>query len=115
MEQQKFLSECAKSYPEVMAAVAYFRQAVQKQCKDVVHTRIKELCKVLHVSDQDLKLNEYAKPDRPVPACLDDYHWIGWKATPSDNLDIYSLIYGSYPKSVISVRRAAAIERSSGK
>jgi hypothetical protein len=93
MEQQQFLRECGKSYPEVWAALAYFRQLVQRQCETVVQKRIKEFCNVLAVSDKHLELKEYAYPDSPVPARLDHLKCLGWTARPSDNLHIYSYMY----------------------
>ena len=84
-DQEQFLLECGKSYPEAMVALGYFRQLVQQQCKPVVEERLKELSESLNVSRQSLKLIEYAEPDRPV-STLSEYLSVGWQAKRAENL-----------------------------
>jgi len=89
MNQEQFLSECGKSYPEAMVALGYFRQLVQQQCKPVVEKRLKELSEVLNVSRQSLSRPiEYAEPDRPV-STPSEYLNVGWQAKRADNLYLY--------------------------
>jgi hypothetical protein len=89
MNQEQFLSECGKSYPEAMVALGYFRQLVQQQCKPVVEKRLKELSEVLNVSHQSLsRPYEYAEPDRPV-STPSEYLNVGWQAKRADNLYLY--------------------------
>jgi|SRR5579863_919296 len=92
MNQEQFLCECGKSYPEAMAALGYFRQLVQKQCKAVVEKRLKELSDVLSVSHKSLKLIEYAEPDRPVSTPSEHLN-VGWQAKRADNLYLYFYLY----------------------
>ena len=89
MNQERFLIECGKSYPEAMVALGYFRQLVQQQCKPVVEKRLKELSEVLNVSHQSLsRPYEYAEPDRPV-STPSEYLNVGWQAKRADNLYLY--------------------------
>jgi hypothetical protein len=88
MNQQLFLSECGKSYPEVIAALAYFRQSIYQQCKPVVQKRIKEFAKALGVPHEKLKLSEYAWPDSYVPTDLTEMG-LGWKARRSQDLCLF--------------------------
>ena len=87
-DQEQFLLECGKSYPEAMVALGYFRQLVHKQCKPVVEKRLKELSEVLNVSHQSLKLIEYVYPDGPV-STPSEYLDVGWQAKRADNLYLY--------------------------
>jgi hypothetical protein len=90
-EQEQFLLECGKSYPEAMVALGYFRQLVQRQCKPVVEKRLKEVCEVLNVSRQSLSRpypSEYVDPDRPV-STPSEYLSVGWQAKRADNLYLY--------------------------
>jgi len=85
-DQEQFLLECGKSYPEAMVALGYFRQLVQQQCKPVVEKRLKELCEVLNVSRQSLSRPfAYAEPDRPV-STPSEYLSVGWQAKRAENL-----------------------------
>jgi hypothetical protein len=88
MNQQQFLQECGKSYPEAMAALGFFRQSVLQSCKTVIHKRISDLGEVLCISDQDLKLLEHARPDKPMSAVPDQVE-LGWKAKRSEDLYLY--------------------------
>jgi hypothetical protein len=88
MNQEQFLRECGKSYPEAMAALAYFRRSVQQQCIPVVQKYLKEFAEVLGVAHKDLKLTEYADPDRPTPAFSGVFS-LGWQAKRSDDLYLY--------------------------
>jgi len=85
MNQELFLSECGKSYPEAMVALGYFRQLVRQRCKPVVEKRLKELSDVLNVSRQSLKLIPYAEPDQLVSTLL-EYFNVGWQAKRAENL-----------------------------
>jgi hypothetical protein len=62
MNEQQFLRECGKPYPEAIAAMAHFRQLVQQQFDPVARKRTKELGKILSVSYDDLIWKEYAYP-----------------------------------------------------
>ncbi len=84
-DQEQFLLECGKSYPEAMVALGYFRQLVQQQCKPVVEKRLKELSEVLNVSHQSLKLIKYAEPDQ-LASTLSEYFSVGWQAKRAENL-----------------------------
>ena len=84
-DQEQFLPECGKSYPEAMVALGYFRQLVQRQCKPVVEKRLKELSEVLNVSHQSLRLIPYAEPDKLV-STLSEYFSVGWQAKRAENL-----------------------------
>ena len=84
MNQEQFLFECGKSYPEAMVALGYFRQLVQRQCKPVAKKHLKELSEVLNVS-QSLRLIPYAEPDKLV-STLPEYFNVGWQAKRAENL-----------------------------
>jgi hypothetical protein len=88
MNQEQFLFECGKSYPEAMVALGYFRQLVQQQCKPVVEKRLEELSEVLNVSRQSLRLIEYAEPDRLL-STPSEYLSVGWQAKRAENLYLY--------------------------
>lgn len=88
MNQDQFLRECGKSYPEAMAALGYFRTSILQQCKPVVQKRIREFAEILGVSAQDLKLTEYIEPDRPLPTVPDKIS-LGWQAKRSEDLYLY--------------------------
>ncbi|MCX6624328.1 MAG: hypothetical protein NTY38_25350 [Acidobacteria bacterium] len=92
MNEQQFLLECGKSYPDAMAALGYFRQLVQRQCEAVVRKRTQELCEVLGISSQDLKLQEHASPDKLSPA-VQDVVELGWKARRAENLWLRFYLY----------------------
>jgi hypothetical protein len=92
MNQQQFLLECGKSYPDAMAALAYFRQLVQQRCKPVVDQRLQEIGEILGVPRQDLKLLEHANPDKPAAAVPDQVE-LGWKAKRAENLYLYFYLY----------------------
>ena len=92
MNQKEFISQCAKTYPEVMAALAYFRQSIQQECKPVIQKRINEFAGVLGVPHEDLKLSEYAWPDKPALAHNDEFE-LGWQAKRADNLYLYFYMY----------------------
>jgi hypothetical protein len=88
VSQEEFLRECGKSYPEAMSALAYFRQAIQQQCKAVVQQRIDGFAEILGVSPWNLKLTEYAEPDNPKLTAWDETN-LGWQAKRSDDLYLY--------------------------
>jgi hypothetical protein len=88
MNQQQFLQECGKSYPEALAALGYFRQLVLQRCNTVVQKRIQELGEVLGVPHQELKLLEYARPDRIVSDVPDEVI-LGWRAKRLENFHLY--------------------------
>jgi hypothetical protein len=88
MNQKQFLSECGKSYPEVIAAMAYFRQSIQQQCKPVVQKRIPEFAEVLGIPVKALKIMEYAQPDK-LGAAVSDEICLGLQAKRSDDLFLY--------------------------
>jgi len=92
MNQQQFIRECGKSYPEAMAALGYFRQLVQQQCDPVVQKRIKELGKVIGVPHEDLRVTEYTNPDRPGPTIAEQVS-LGLLARRSENLYLYFYLY----------------------
>lgn len=88
MNQEQFLRECGKTYPEAIAAIAYFRESVQQKCRPVIDKRISELAKVLGVAGADLKLIRYAAPDSPTSVIRSPLN-LGWQAKRSDNLSLY--------------------------
>jgi hypothetical protein len=88
MNQEQFLCECGKSYPEAMAALGHFRQLIQQRCKAVVEKRLKELGDVLGVSHRSLRLIKYADPDRPV-STPSEYLNVGWQAKRAEDLIFY--------------------------
>jgi hypothetical protein len=92
MNQQQFLRECGKSYPEAVAALGYFRQLVRQQCERVVQKRIKDLGKVIGVSPQDLKITEYSDPDWLDSAVADQVS-LGLQARRSESLYLYFYLY----------------------
>lgn len=94
MEQQQFLRECGRSYPYVMAAVAYFRQLVQKQYKEVVQRRIEEFAEVIGLSRKDLKLTEYLYPAKPTPISSEPIY-LGLQAKRQEDLYLYFYSYWS--------------------
>ena len=92
MNQQQFLQECGKSYPDAMAALGFFRQLVQQRFKAVVQAHITELAEVLGIPRQDLKLLAYANPDKPAMAVSEEV-CLGCQAKRSENLDLYFCLY----------------------
>jgi hypothetical protein len=107
MNQEQFLHECSKTYPEAMAALGYFRQLIQEQCKTVVEKRLGEFAKAIGIA-QDLKLVEYAAPDRPVPNALNATD-LGWQARPSDELYLYFYLRWTRPPDDDSARMSVVI------
>ena len=85
-DQEQFLVECGKSYPEAMVALGYFRQLVQEQCKLVVEKRLKEFCEALNVSRESLsEPSTYSEPYELVSAPR-EYFSVGCRAKRSENL-----------------------------
>lgn len=58
------LVEGAKSYPEALAAISEFRNAVVTQCQDAVNSQLAEVAKALDVAISRKDVRERRRPER---------------------------------------------------
>jgi hypothetical protein len=108
MDQEQFLSECGKSYPEAFAALAYFRQSIQQRCKPVVQKRIQEFANVLGIPVKELRVIGYAEPDK-LGAAVSDVIYLGVQAKPSEELYLYFCLRWNRKPDVTPLRLVISI------
>jgi hypothetical protein len=90
-QEQEFINECGRSYPDVLAAVAYFRNMIQERCTIAANRRLGELTGVLGLTQkEELVLKSYE--DKGSPASAKGRVEVGCQALSQDNPNFYFFV-----------------------